>query len=123
VGLLGEADRVEAVAGLVGVAALPDQQRVALLTGRLLREAVLQQSALSERDAWCAPVKQSALLRMVLDLHDRAGDLVRQGVPAARIEELDLSDAARARERGGPEDVASVTRVSDELLARLDALG
>jgi hypothetical protein len=60
---------------------------------------------------------------MVLDLHDRAGDLVRQGVPAARIEELDLSDAARARERGGPEDVASVTRVSDELLARLDALG
>jgi V/A-type H+-transporting ATPase subunit A len=122
VGLLAEADRVQAVAELVGAASLPDHQRVLLLTGRLLREAVLQQSALSDNDTWSAPAKQAALLAMVLDIHDRAADLVRRGTPAARIEDLDLSDAARARDRAGPEDVASVAYTRDELLARMDAL-
>ena len=51
--LLAEADRVQAVAELVGAASLPDHERVVLLTGRLLREAVLQQNALSDNDAWC----------------------------------------------------------------------
>ena len=59
---------------------------------------------------------------MVLDLHERAIDLVRRGVPAARIEELDLSDAARARDDVGPEDVAGVEGIRDELLARMEAL-
>ncbi len=122
IGLLAEADRVQAVAELVGASSLPDHERVVLLTGRLLREAVLQQSALSENDAWAAPAKQAALLAMVLDLHERAIDLVRRGVPAARIEELDLSDAARARDHVGPEDVAGVEAIRDELLARMEAL-
>ena len=120
--LLAEADRVQAVAELVGAASLPDHQRIVLLTGRLLREAVMQQSALSENDAWSAPPKQAALLAMVLDVHDRADDLVRRGVPAARIEALDLSGAVRARDRAGPEDTAAVAAARDGLLARMDAL-
>ena len=44
-GLLAEADRVQAVAELVGAASLPTSERVVLLAGRLLREAVLQQNA------------------------------------------------------------------------------
>jgi V/A-type H+-transporting ATPase subunit A len=122
VGLLAEADRVQAMAELVGAASLPDHQRVVLFTGRLVREAVLQQNALSDNDTWSSPGKQAALLAMVLDIYDRASDLVRRGVPAALIEELDLSDAARARDRAGPEDAASVASTRDALLARMDAL-
>jgi V/A-type H+-transporting ATPase subunit A len=122
VGLLAEADRVQAVAELVGVSSLPDPERVVLLIGRMLREAVLQQSALSANDAWASPAKQSALLALVLDLHERALELLGKGVPAARIEELDLSDAARARDRTGPEDAAGVEAIRGELLARLEAL-
>jgi V/A-type H+-transporting ATPase subunit A len=122
VALLADADRVQAVAELVGVASLPDHERIVLLTGGLLREAVLQQSALSENDAWCGPDKQAALLAMVLDLHDRALELIARGVPAARIEELDLSDAVRARDAVGPDDAAGVDAIADELLARLGGL-
>lgn len=122
VGLLAEADRVQAVAELVGAASLPDPERIVLMTGRLLREAVLQQSALSANDAWSAPAKQAALLAMVLDLHDRAIDLVRRGVPGARIEALDLAAAVRARDRIGPSDAGGVRAVRDELLARMEAL-
>lgn len=122
VGLLAESDRVQAVAELIGAASLPDAERIVLLTGRLLREAVLQQSALSDNDAWSAPEKQAALLDMVLELHDRGLDLVRRGVPAARVEELDLSAAARVRDGVGAEDAAGVRRVRDDLLARMEAL-
>ena len=53
---------------------------------------------------------------MVLDLHDRALELVGRGVPAAQIEELDLSDAARARDSVGPDDAAGVASIRDTLL-------
>ncbi len=120
--LLSEADRVQAVADLVGAASLPDHERVVLLTGRLLREAVLQQNALSDNDAWAGAAKQAALLAMVLAIHDRAIDLTHRGVPGARIEELDFSDAARARDRVGPEDAGGVDAIRDVLLARMEGL-
>ena len=120
--LLSEADRVQAVADLVGAASLPDHERVVLLTGRLLREAVLQQNALSDNDAWAGAAKQAALLAMVLAIHDRAIDLTHRGVPGARIEELDFSDAARARDRVGPEDAGGVDAIRDALLARMEGL-
>jgi len=123
VALLADADRVQAVAELVGVASLPNHERIVLLTGRLLREAVLQQSELSENDARCAPGKQAALLAMVLDLHDRALELVGRGVSAAQIEELDLSAAVRARDSVGPDDAAGVAAIRERLLERLGELG
>jgi V/A-type H+-transporting ATPase subunit A len=119
--LLADADRVQAVADLVGAASLPDQERVVLMTGRLLREAVLQQNSLSDNDAWCAAPKQAALLDLVLALHDRAVDLVGRGVPAARLEEVDLSPVVRVRDEVGPEDAAGVAAVRAELEQRLDA--
>ena len=68
--LLADADRLESLAELVGANALPDRERIVLLGARLLREGVLQQSALSEHDAFCAPEKQAALLEMALDVYD-----------------------------------------------------
>ena len=46
-GLLAEADRLGDLADLVGTGSLPGHERVVLLAGRLLREGVLQQNALS----------------------------------------------------------------------------
>lgn len=120
--LLAEAERVRGVAELVGAASLPERERIVLLTDGLLREAVLQQSALSPNDARCGPAKQAALLELVLALHDRALALVRRGVAVAAIERLDLSPAVRARDAVGPDDAAGVEAIRDELLASLEAL-
>jgi V/A-type H+-transporting ATPase subunit A len=117
--LLAEADRLASVVELVGIGALPSRERVVMLTGRLLREGVLQQSALSENDAYCSPKKQSALLDMVLAVHDRCLALVEGGLPASAIEEIDLSAVIRARDETGPDDDAGVTRLRDEVLARM----
>jgi V/A-type H+-transporting ATPase subunit A len=118
--LLAEADRLESIAQLVGAASLPDRERVVLQSARLLREGVLQQSSLSRNDAYCGPAKQSALLALVLAVHERCLGLVGAGVPAERIEQLDLSEVAQAREETAPDGAAEVERLAARVLARLE---
>jgi V/A-type H+-transporting ATPase subunit A len=120
--LLAEADRLEAIAELVGTTALPDPEQVTILGGRLLREAVLQQSSLSPHDAHSAPAKQAALLALVLAVHARCLDLVGRGVPVSRILDLDLSRIAHVRDRAGPDDAATVENVQHEVLVDLERL-
>ena len=90
------------------------RERMALLAGRLLREAVLQQSALSANDATCAAAKQAALLELVLAVYDRCLALVDRGrVRRRRVEEIDLSGVTRVRDEVGPDDAAGVEQRRD----------
>ena len=120
--LVAAADRLTALADLVGIGSLPSSERMVLLTGRLVREAVLQQSALSGNDAVCTPQKGSALVDAVLAIHDRCQELVEGGVLASLIEEVDWGPILRARDETGPHDVAGVQVRRDAVLADLDAL-
>jgi V/A-type H+-transporting ATPase subunit A len=118
-GLLADADRLQPIADLVGLSALPGRERVVLLTGRLIREAVLQQSALSPNDAYAAPAKQAALADAVLTVHDRCLELIGQGLPASLLEEIDFSPLVRARDDAGSDDVDTVTKQRDRVLDAL----
>jgi V/A-type H+-transporting ATPase subunit A len=118
--IVAEADRLQSVAELIGASALPDRERVILLSARLLHDAVLQQSAQSANDAYCASAKQAALLRLVLDIHARCVDLIARGVPASALEALDLSDAARARDEFAPTDAASIDALKSHLVRTLE---
>jgi V/A-type H+-transporting ATPase subunit A len=120
--LLADADHLESVAQLVGATALPGRERVVLLVGRLLREAVLQQNSASDNDAYCTPGKQLALLRLVLDIHDRCLELIAAGVPIADVERLDLSPAVRARDTTPPDGADAVDTIGEQLLVRLGEL-
>jgi V/A-type H+/Na+-transporting ATPase subunit A len=118
--LLAEADRIGALAELMGVAALPPSQRMAILAGRLAREGVLQQSAVSDSDAYCDPARAAALVDAVLAVSDRCKALAGRGVPAAAIEDQDFSPILRAKEDvGTPEEGRELT---GKMLTTLDAL-
>ena len=119
-GLLAEADRLGSLVELVGLSALPARERMVLLAGRLLREAVLQQSALSPTDAFSPPGRTAALAGAVLDVVDGCQAVVDAGVPAAAIEEQDFSPLLRAREETGTD--AAVAARRDTMLTRLEAL-
>jgi V/A-type H+-transporting ATPase subunit A len=80
---------------------------------------VLQQSALSERDAHCGPEKTAALADAALAVADRCRELVDSGVTAASVEEVDFGPLLRAREDTGPHDAAGVTARRDAMLGRL----
>jgi V/A-type H+-transporting ATPase subunit A len=120
--MLAEADRLVALAELVGVASMPGHERVTMLTGRLLREAVLQQNALAPNDAFCAAGKAAALVDVVLLVGQRCRQLVDAGVPATAIEELDFGPLVRVREEAPPDDAVAVAVCGKAMLGRLDEL-
>ncbi|GAB3258327.1 V-type ATP synthase subunit A [Nocardioides dilutus] len=121
-GLLAEADRLASLAELVGAGALPGHERVVMLAGRLLRLAVLQQSALSPNDATCGPAKGAALGDAVLAVVDKCQQLVESGVQATTLEEVDFGPLVRARNDTGPDDVDGVAKLRDDVLLALEEL-
>jgi V/A-type H+/Na+-transporting ATPase subunit A len=120
--LLGESDRLASLAELVGESALPDQERIALLGARVLRESVLQQSALSAQDGFCGPAKQAALLDLSQRIVATCRELLDRGVSAATIEEQDLGPAMRARDTAGPDDATAVRQITETVVRELEAL-
>jgi V/A-type H+-transporting ATPase subunit A len=120
--LLAEADRLAGLAEIVGATSLPGHERMVLLGGRLLRDGVLMQNALSDNDGFCTAVKGAALLDMVLDVVDACQRLVARGVAATTVEQADLGLVVRVREETGPDDADGVRSRSAEALRRLEAL-
>ncbi|MET7425930.1 V-type ATP synthase subunit A [Dactylosporangium sp. NPDC005555] len=114
-----EADRIGALAELVGLAGLPSHERITMLAGRLLREATLQQNALVSNDAFCTAAKSAALFDAVLAVAERCHTLVDAGADPAGVEELDFGPLVRAREETAPDAVDGVAQRLDVVLARL----
>ena len=121
-GILAEADRLGDLAALVGTGSLPGHERVVLLGGRLLREGVLQQNALSQNDAHCDAEKTAALIDAVLAVVDEAEAAVERGVLASEVEELDFSALLRAAADCAPDDTDGVAARRDDVLALVRGL-
>ncbi|MFD1048059.1 ATPase, partial [Kibdelosporangium lantanae] len=119
-GLLAEAARLADMVDLVGISALPAHERVVVLAGRLIREGVLQQSALSVVDASSDDEKSAALVECVLSVVDECERLVGQGVPAEQIEDTDFGPVLRARTEATT--VAEIGARRDDVVARLREL-
>jgi V/A-type H+-transporting ATPase subunit A len=120
--LLSESARLQSTAELVGLTSMPTDERLTILTAGLVSDVVLQQSALSENDAFCDLPKQQALAQSVLDVHDATLELGRGGVPASVIEGFDFGPLIRAKNELGPGDADEVERRTADLIAQLRAL-
>jgi V/A-type H+-transporting ATPase subunit A len=94
-GLLAQADELSRIVNLVGPEALSPAQRWALEAASLIKEGVLQQSALDEVDSFCSPQKQFAILDLALDIYHQGAALLGIGVPVQQL--LTLPILARAR--------------------------
>ena len=88
--ILHREDRLQQIVKLVGPDALPDDQRLILLTAYLLKEGFLQQNALDEVDTYALPTKQVKLLRTIIHFHRRAAALIEKGCPVVRVREMPI---------------------------------
>ena len=120
-GLLAEADRVGELAELIGLTGLPPRQRMAILSGHLLREGLLQQSSVSAADAYSDAARSAALADAVIAVADRCDTLAGDGVAAGVIEDQDYSALLRAREDAATAE--QVRAMAAKLLHGLSALG
>ncbi|WNV77814.1 V-type ATP synthase subunit A [Geodermatophilus sp. DSM 44513] len=83
--LLQQEGALQDVVQLLGVEALAPEQRVVLRTGRLLREAFLQQSSFDERDASSPPAKSVAMLRVLSETHAAMTAALARGAPPSAL--------------------------------------
>jgi len=93
--LLAHADELARIVNLVGPEALSPAQRWVLEGAALIREGVLQQSAVDEIDSYCSPQKQMLLLSFMLDIYHQGVTLLEAQVPVQQLSDLPILATAR----------------------------
>lgn len=118
--LLARDAELSRIVNLVGPEALSDAQRWTLEGAALIKEAVLQQSALDPVDTFCSPHKQFALLDLMLTIYDQGAELVELGVPVGELQSLPfLSTARRCKSRYRSDEIGQLKDFREAVLREL----
>jgi V/A-type H+-transporting ATPase subunit A len=121
--LLARDAELSRIVNLVGPEALSDAQRWQLEGASLIKEGVLQQSALDEVDTFCSPQKQFALLDLTLSIYDKGMTLIELGVPVSHLQDLpQLAKARRCKSMYNSDQVASITELAREIEEAFEAI-
>ncbi len=108
--LLQQEEQLQSVVQLMGADVLAPTERIVFLTGRMLREDFLQQSAFDEVDAFCSLDKQYAMLRIIRLAHETTQRAVQGGAEPDLLMSLPVfADVARMR-NWLPDEVATRAR-------------
>ena len=121
--LLQREDRLQQIVKLVGPDVLPDSQRLILFIAEIFKDGFLTQSAFDEKDMYCSPERQVALLRTILTLYRRGRDLIQAGAPLARIRGLpSVPRLLRAKSAFGNDELDKFAELEKRFGEELDAL-
>ncbi len=102
--LLARDAELSRIVNLVGPEALSAEQRWDLEGAALIKEGVLQQSALDAVDTFCSPEKQFALLELALRIYNLGKRSVQAGAPVQELQRMPVLDQARRAKARFPSD-------------------
>jgi V/A-type H+-transporting ATPase subunit A len=102
--ILQAEDDLKNIVKLVGPEALPDKQRLILETARIIRIAFLQQNALDAIDTYSSPNKQFKMLKIIVDYHRLADNVVSKGAPIFKVTELPITEEIMRMKTSIPND-------------------
>ncbi len=114
--ILQAEDELKNIVKLVGPEALPDKQRLILETARIIRIALLQQNALDAIDTYCSPQKQFKMLKIIVDYHRLAENVVSKGAPIFKITQLPITEEILRMKTSIPNDKVALL---DDLAQRM----
>lgn len=90
--LLQEENDLMEIVKLVGADMMPENQKLILEIGRLIRAGFLQQNAFHETDTFVPLEKQYAMMSLILFMYERCTELTRIGVPVSVIRQTGFFD-------------------------------
>jgi V/A-type H+-transporting ATPase subunit A len=90
--ILKKERRLADIVRLIGPDALPDEQRLILLTADMIKDGFLQQNSFDRVDMYCAPPKQTLLLTCILTFHELAEQAIQNGSPLLTISALPIRE-------------------------------
>jgi len=121
--VLQREERLQQIVKLVGPDVLPDAQRLILFVAELLKDGFLTQSAFEEKDAYCSPKRQVALLRIILMLYRRGQQVIYAGAPLERLRRLEcVPELMRIKNAVGNDETDKLAEFEARVAAQLDAL-
>mgnify|MGYP001820903669 CR=1 FL=1 len=121
--LLARDAELSRIVNLVGPEALSHAQRWELEGASLIKEAVLQQSALDDADSYCSPSKQFELLELVMQVFDRGRKLIELGAPVQELAEHPLmARIRRAKSTWRSDETEDLAAFATEVYDTLAAL-
>ena len=121
--LLKKEQRLAEIVRLIGPDALPDDQRLVLITAEIIKNGFLQQNSFDEVDMYCVPDKQVRLLELIMDFHQRASTCIKLGAPLMKITGLPLREKlARLKSEVKNGDCAALDDFGHEMRGALEEL-
>lgn len=121
--ILQREERLQQIVRLVGPDALPESQRFVLFVAELLKDGFLSQAAFHEKDTYCSPERQVALLRLILRFYERGRRLVESGIRVVRLRGLpSVPGILRAKETFGNDEVVGLEELMGEVEREMDGL-
>lgn len=121
--LLQREERLQQIVKLVGPDVLPDAQRLILFIAEIMKDGFLAQSAFDEKDMFCAPARQVALLRIIMALYRKGRDLIQAGVPLARLRGLAcVPQVVRAKSAFGNDEPEKLVELERRVTEELETL-
>lgn len=121
--LLARDAELSRIVNLVGPEALSSAQRWELEGAALVKEAVLQQSALDEADTYCSPHKQFQLLELVMQVFDQGKELIALGAPVQELAEHPiLARVRRAKSTWRSDEGEQLAAFASEVYKAFSAL-
>ena len=86
--LLQQEESIREVAEIVGIEGLQDADRLVMRIAERIRNEFLGQNAYSD-DAFSPPKKTLALIKSIVEFHDRAAEKLKQGIPLEEAMKID----------------------------------
>ena len=122
-GLLQQDSKLQKIVKLVGEDALPDDQRLVIEGAKLLKNAILQQSAFDDVDMYAEPLRQLWMLKIILHFYERAGNIIKKGAPIYRIREMEAIERVnRMKARISNQQIDKFQDVLQEINQEFDEL-
>jgi V/A-type H+-transporting ATPase subunit A len=111
------------IVNLVGPEALSSAQRWVLEGASLIKEGVLQQSALDPVDSFSSPQKQFLLLDLMLSVYDQGAELIDLGVPVQQLASLPvMARLRRCKEQYDSSQIEQLRAFQQEALGSFQAI-
>ncbi len=102
-GLLQREAELEELVRLVGMDALPSEDRLLMQAAKMIREDFLHQNAFDDRDTYTSLPKQFRLLSVILHYYDEARPALAEGAPLSKLLSIEPLEAV-SRAKLIPED-------------------
>ena len=114
--ILSEENRLMDIVKLIGSDLLADEQKLTLETARCVRVGFLQQNAMHEVDCSVSVKKQYEMMKLIIEVSDRAKGLISKSIPVSQVKNAGIFDLLCRMKFDLPnDDLTAVDKLREKL--------